>query len=234
MIPLVRSCLYAFMYVFILKIFLVSFLRRTSPVLQGFPQPCLGLPGCLGTWPLCPLCAGIGGGMGWHRASEGPRGRSPADPSEPRRAGVPEWGHGGGTLGAVQPAPAGGLEMGSEMLPGEGEAYAEAIFLKSIYVPSHRNNKSLKPGFGAALSELLRRDAVYCRFTGARALCGLRRLPRPPRRGPWSVAVARVNYGRSLWPWILRHRLFLLSAAPRRCPRWDAVSLNPARLLTGA
>lgn len=54
---------------------------------------------------------------------------------------------------------------------------------------------------------LFYRSACSLRFTVSAA--------RPPRRGPWSVAVARVNYGPSLWPWILRHRLFLLSAAPR-------------------
>lgn len=89
--------------------------------------------------------------------------------------------------------------------------------------------KALKQGLGAALNEFLHRHTVYWRFMGARALCGVcLSASRQPRRSPWSVEVACVNYGDLFWPWILRPRLFLLScvsAAPLRC--WRAGCSSP-------
>lgn len=66
------------------------------------------------------------------------------DPAEPRREGSTEWGHGGGTVGATQPAWARDRRRGgggSETLPGEGR-FMPKQFSKSICVLSHRNNKS--------------------------------------------------------------------------------------------
>ena len=76
---------------------------------------------------VCPprlLCA-----PGWVGALGG--GGALWTPAEAHREGSTEWGHGGGPVGATQSAQ--GRDWGaSETLPGEGEAYAEAIFKKHL------------------------------------------------------------------------------------------------------
>lgn len=153
------------------------------------------------------------------------------DPAEPRREGSTEWGHGGGTVGATQPAWARDRRRGG----GDQKHFLEkgglcrSNFQKAFVFFHTETIKALKQGFGAALNEFLHRHTVYWRFMGARALCGVcLSASRQPRRSPWSVEVACVNYGDLFWPWILRPRLFLLScvsAAPLRC--WRAGCSSP-------